>query len=269
MSKSKPKLTIEECCRQFYDKNIFHSILADQDLWSGLLDTWIKAIGDVDPSFLSIDREVFYREMTALRLEMFGLAWGHKFKQEKFTIPSVYFTSPQKAISEKFPHDIIFPALFEEFTIPQSIFTMRYLEENGKLELWDIMGEYNKVVAQSSTINESGEVTDAKLAAKVNVARAAFSKKWLIVTLGPRRVLTEEEQIIAICVGRVANRIGADIHREDKGVNVTLGLLSGIIAHRLGYDANPQFEALILLGSIALGFYNGAEEYLKSVELRV
>jgi hypothetical protein len=234
-----------------------------------MLDGYLEAISKVDPSFLSIDREVFYREMTALRLEMIGFAWGHKFKQEKFTIPPVYFTSPEKAVSEKFPHDIIFPASLEKFAIPQSTFTRKYLEENGKLELWDIMGEYNKAIAQSATMSESGEVTDAELAAKVNVARFAFAKKWLIATRGDRRVLTEEEQIVAECVGRVANRIGADIHREDKGVNVTLGLLSGIIAHRLGYDVNPQSEALILLGSIALGFYNGAEEYLESVDLRV
>ena len=82
-----PKIGIEEFCRQFYDSQIFDATIAGEDMWSGFLETVFKSVTEVDESFSVIDLAVFKREMTALRLELFGLAWGHKFKQQRFTIP--------------------------------------------------------------------------------------------------------------------------------------------------------------------------------------
>ena len=111
--KSKPKLSIEECCKQFYDSNIFHAIVSGIDGWSIYLDTTFQTIAEVDQSFLSVDPILFRNEMTALRMELFAFALG---SSKKF--------NPEK------------------FTCPQSILTKSYLEENGSLEIWNIMGEY-------------------------------------------------------------------------------------------------------------------------------
>jgi len=234
----KPKLSIEECCRQFYDSNIFHAIIAGTDVWSGLLDTYFESVAEADQSFLSIDPTLFRNEMTALRIEMFSLAWSRKVKHE-------------------------------DFAILQSIFTKCYLEENGRLDIWDIMGEYNGIVAYSASANEMGMQMGGTRAEKINKLRANFLNSWWReANIVNRDALTQEEKDKLMCVVRVANRIGADIWREDKGVNVTLGLLSGMLASRLGYDVNPKPEALIRLGSVILGFHNGAEEYLESVDLQ-
>ena len=235
---TKPKLNVEECCKQFYDSAIFHVIILGQDVWSTILDADFKSITEADQSFLSVDPKLFRNEMTALRIEMFGLAWSGKFKQE-------------------------------DLRISQSIFTRRYLEENGRLDIWDIMGEYNHVIAYSASADGNGEQMGGAQAEKLNGQRASVLNKWLsesnIVNTDD---VTQEEKGELTCAVRVVNRIGADIWREDKGVNVTLGLLSGMLASRLGYDVNTKTEALIRLGSVVLGFYNGAEDYLKSIDLR-
>ena len=111
----RPKISIEEFCQQFYDSQIFHAIIAGEDVWAGFLGIAFQSVVEVDQSLAIVDRTVFRREMTALRIELFGLAWGDRFKQERFTVP-------------------------------QSIFTRHYLEEHEKFDLWDIMGEYNQAL---------------------------------------------------------------------------------------------------------------------------
>lgn len=124
---SKPKIGIEEFCREFYDRQILHPtiIAGGTDVGSVFLEGAFNYVVEADQSFAAIDPTLFRKEMTALRMELFGLAWSHKFKRE-------------------------------EFTLPQSFFTKRYLEENGKLDIWDIMGEYNLANARSAVMTATG-----------------------------------------------------------------------------------------------------------------
>ncbi len=230
----KPKVAIEEYCRQFYDFSVFHPIIANRDLnkawWITVFDSMVEA----DQSFVTIDQDVFIREMTAIRLELFGVAWGYRFKQDKFTIR-------------------------------QSIFTRHYLEENQKLEIWDIAGEYNQAVAQSATMTESGEQMDAWRVAKANKARADMFDRWADANIGDPSP-TEEEKIIGTCVARVANRIGADIRRNDC---ILAKLLAARLADRLGCSTNLNAGALFKLGAVIFGLYKGADEAMKNVSLQL
>ena len=237
--KSKPKLSIEECCKQFYDRNIFHAIIAGTDFWSNVLDIAFKKFVELDQSFASIDRTLFRNEMTALRMELFALAWSQRFKQDKYTFP-------------------------------QSLFTWRYLKENGNLHLGDVMGEYNRVVSQSVITDAkgakfSGRTGNAAIVA-TNFFKTELAKEWAKNNLGTTsdRVLTEEEDNKAKCAGRVINRVGADIKRAD---GIVVKLLAASLAERLGCDLSLKSEAFFGLASIIFGFYKGAEEYLKSVDL--
>ena len=232
--KSKPKISIEECCKQFYDSQIFHAIIDGTDFWSIFLDTISEHVVEADQSFSLVDRSVLQREMTALRIELFGLAWLHKFKQQ-------------------------------ESHIPQSFFTKHYLEENGRLDIWDIMGEYNQIIAQSAKVTKNGEPLNARSQTWINWLRAKIFNEWAETIIGDR-ALTKEDEEDAKCVARVANRIGADIRRADC---IAVKLLSARVADRLGYDINLNLEALLRLGAAIFGFYNGAEEYLKSTNLQV
>lgn len=235
----KPKIGIEEFCQQFYDSQILRPIIAGEDVWAGFLEIVFKSVAEVDQSFAAIDMAVFKGEMTALRLELFGLAWGHRFKQESFTIP-------------------------------QSIFTRRYLEASGQREIWDIMGEYNQAVAQSATLNVTGEQMEGRVArariTSLNLSRSNMFDKWAEANIGDPSAPTEEENMLANCVARVANRIGADIRRNDC---ILVKRLTARLADRLNCDPNLSAEALFRLGAVIFGFHEGATEAIKSVNLQV
>lgn len=241
LSSRKPNLSIEECCQQFYDSNIFHSkIVAGRDFWSIALDTILKSVAEFDQSFLSVDPTIFRNEMTALRMELFAfaLASSKKFNTEKYTIP-------------------------------QSLFTRSYLEENRNLEIWDIMAEYNQAIAMSATMNAKGEQFSGRIGIAqitfVNDSRSRMALRWAKNILGNGTVPTEERKAKIECINSVANRIGADTKRED---DVVVKLLCSRLANRLRCDVNLKSEALFRLATTIFGFYKGAEEYLKSVDLQ-
>jgi hypothetical protein len=233
--KRKPQIGIEEFCRQFFDSQIFHPIIAGVDVGSLFWKNAFDSVAKADQSFAAVDFALFLKEMTAIRLELFGLAWGHKFKQE-------------------------------EFIIPQSAFTRHYLEESEKLEIWDIMSEYNQAIAQSVTMTEDGKQMDAMRVAKANLARFNFAKKWFEANVGNPSALTNEENTLAQCVGRVANRIGADVTRNDC---ILVKRLAARLADRLGCDINLNSEALFRLGAFIFGLYEGAKEAIKSAKIGV
>lgn len=237
----KPKLSIEECCRQFYDSNIFHAIIGGIDGWSVYLDTAFENIAEVDQSFLSVDPMLFRNEMTALRMELFAFALecSKKFKTEKYTFP-------------------------------QSLFTRSYLEENGRLDIWDIMGEYNQVIAMSATMNANGKQYSGSIGRAVitgvNLLRANAAEDWMKANVVNKDAWTQEEKDKRTWAIPVLNRLGADIERED---GVVVKLLCSRLANRLGCDVNLKSEALFRLAAVIFGFYKGTEEYLESVDLQV
>jgi hypothetical protein len=237
---SKPKLSIEECCRQFYDSTIFHAIIAGVDGWSAYLDTAFNYIAEVDQSFLSVNPTLFRKDMTALRMELFAFALGcsNKFGKEKYTIP-------------------------------QSLFTKRYLEENENLEIWDIMGEYNQVIAMSATMNANGEQYSGRIGraviTRINLLKSNAAEDWMEANIVNTDAMTQEEEDKLTCAIRVFNRIGADTKRED---DVVVKLLASRCASRLNCNVNMKYEALFRLATTIFGFYKGAEDYLKSVDLR-
>lgn len=118
----KPKVSIEEFCQKFYDDNIFNAYVGGDDINLSWWQNAYKSIIEVDKSFKAVDFNKFQDEMNALRMELLGLAWQVKF-------------------------------VLERYTIPQSFFTKLYLQKINKTEIWDIMGEYNHIIAMSATIN--------------------------------------------------------------------------------------------------------------------
>lgn len=236
----KPKISIKEFCRQFYDTQIFHPIIAGTDVGSVFFETVFSSVVEADQSFARVKRSAFEREMTALRVELFGLAWGHRFKQEKFTIP-------------------------------QSVFTRGYLEENGKLEVWDIMGEYNQAIAQSSVMTATGEQMGTAHVVSINKLRAdmfdATVGAWERsgINVWDTEPTSKGYQMVQ-CVARVANRIGADIRRNDC---ILVKRLAARLAARLRCRKDLESEALFRLQAVIFGLYEDAMEAIKSVNLQV
>ena len=71
---NKPKVGVEEFCREFYDTQIFPPIVVGEDVGAVYWETAFKSAVEADSSFEAVDLVAFKREMTALRLELFGLA---------------------------------------------------------------------------------------------------------------------------------------------------------------------------------------------------
>jgi hypothetical protein len=235
----KTEVTIDGFCRQFYDSVVFHAVVAGLDFNELWWKTVFSSVVEADKSFAVIDKPLFLREMTALRLELFALAWGHKFKHEKFTVP-------------------------------QSVFTRQYLDEHGKREVWDIMLAYNHVIAQSVTATATGEQMEGRIGRArrtgINLARTdMYSKQFTVICGGIEpSAITEEQNRWLDAIARVANRIGADIRRSDC---VATNLLAARLADRLNCDANLSSEALFRLSAVIFGLYEGATEALKDISL--
>ncbi|MBM3143186.1 MAG: zinc ribbon domain-containing protein [Chloroflexi bacterium] len=172
----KSKSSIEGFCRQFYDSQIFNPIVGGINLTENYYETVFKTIAEVDHSFVRVDRTLFCREMTALRLELFCFAWGQKFKKD-------------------------------ELAIPQIVFTKRYLEQTGRGNIWDDMAKYNHVIARSATLTASGEQVGGRIGrgwvADVNKMRMDLFSKWVDTGVDPQ------------CVAHRGNHVGADIKRAD------------------------------------------------------
>lgn len=231
--KRKPKIGTEEFCREFYDTQVFHPVVAGTDVGAVFWETAFDSVVEADQSFAAIDKAVFQREIMAIRLELFGLAWGHRFKQDKFAIE-------------------------------QTVFTKHYLEERNKSELWDIMGEYHQAIAESAMMTETGE-QDVRQAALIMKARVDMFDKWVDAKKVDPSNPTEQETAFLRCVARVAGRIGTDIRRNDC---ILVKRLGARLADRLGCDINLKPEALFKLGAVIFGLYEGAIEAIKSVNLK-
>jgi hypothetical protein len=134
----RPRQDIEIFCRGFYDQlfqPITESTALDSSSWKSAFDSIVQA----DQPLEGVDKDTFYREMTALRIELFGLALSHLLKDRKYSLREIAFTK-------------------------------KYLEEKGQLQVWDIMLEYNRTIARigSETVK----------AIPLLEVRASLFKKW-------------------------------------------------------------------------------------------
>lgn len=233
----KPGVGLQEFCRQFYDNVIFQPTIVGQRFDGVWWDNIFHSVVETDKSFAVMDKSILAQEMTALRLELFGLAWVYKFAREKFTIP-------------------------------QSIFTRQYLERNGKSETWDIMGEYSQVIAQSAFLTDKGEQMDGRAGRAritfVNEFRWGIFKKWAEANMDNPSAPTEEEKKVADCVARVVNRMLVDIRNDDC---ILVKRLAARLAERLGCDANLNAEALFALRAVVFGLYESARRAIKDIKL--
>jgi len=64
------KVSIQDFCQDFYDSQIFHPVIAGQDMKWSYIDTAYDSIVKKDKLLNSVDRNVFRKEMMAVRMEM-------------------------------------------------------------------------------------------------------------------------------------------------------------------------------------------------------
>jgi hypothetical protein len=217
-----PKIGIEEFCQQFYDSKVFDAVSTDKDFGSVLVDNVFELVAEADQSFAGVDKDMLRREMTALRIELFGLAFMHHVKKDKHLLA-------------------------------QAIFTKSYLGQNGQLEIWSMMLEYNQAIAASSTEIVTGLRMKRGWTAGMNYLRLQLFEEWTKAGFDPE------------CVARVSNRVGTEVAWE-KGI--TIERLTGRLLERLGYAKLLESEALIRLETTILGLYESARKSIQSVTLQ-
>ena len=238
---NKPKQSIEELCRPYYDSQIFHAIFDGVDTTQRILDVAFDSIANEDPSFSKVDRKLFEKEMAGLHLELFALAWFHRFKKD-------------------------------EYIIPQSIFTHRYLKEIDRLDIWETMGEYNKAVAKTATLKANGQQMtgdtryERATIGGINEARFELAEKWFKIYAKDASNPTKEEKEKLQCAGRAINRIGADLMRNNEIGNRRI---TALLLYRLGWkeDEDLNASALSKLAVQPIAMYEFAEKVLKTAEI--
>jgi hypothetical protein len=243
---SKPKVDMESFCRDYYDSQMFHAIVDAEDGSRKILDAAFQLLTDSDPSFLKVAPALFECEMTAMHLELFALAFLKRFSN------------------------------FEQ-AVQHSIFTLRYLQNKGRSDIWEAMGKYNTVIAQTATMDASGQQMSGDTAigrmriTQVNLSRFETFKKWVKPRFSDPDNLTANEEEIVGCVTRVCNHIEADIIRNRQIGNRKIAAL---FVYRLGMenicgkDWQPSKDLGLRIVSQPLSMYEFATRMLKTVDLR-
>lgn len=111
----KPKVELKKFCRDFYDTQILNPIVGGIDAGNAFSDVVKKNIVEVYPGFSKIDTKKLNEEIKVIRLELFALAWTHKFVSGKIVVA-------------------------------KSDFTKSYLREKDRDDIWTGMEPYNNMI---------------------------------------------------------------------------------------------------------------------------
>ena len=213
--KTKQDISLEEFCTNFYSKNIISGITGGIDVNTHYYKGFQDFIGEVFPDFLTIDFDKLKKEFTALRFELFSLAWQYSFN--------------------------------EECTMRQNIFTLNYLRDENKYDIWEDMQSYNSAISSAIT-NYACDNEIEKL--KLQESRMNLFEKHIGVHT--------EENFNAIA--RASNRINAQKILKS---NKILYNLSFALLRKLNYSDDIILNnnlAISRLMIIVAGFYKGSKE---------
>jgi len=113
----KQKIKLEDFCRNFYDTQIFNPTVNGVNFSSALPDYMTEKI---DPVFAHVDKQKLTDELITLRIELFALAWTHKYAGGGMIV------------------------------INQSIFTKDYLYKKGEDDIWNNMEDYCTIIDRAT-----------------------------------------------------------------------------------------------------------------------
>jgi hypothetical protein len=182
-----------------------------------------------DSSYAQVSRAHLDGELTALRLELIALAWGHHFRKE-------------------------------EYTIPQSSFTRDYLLQANRSEAWDVMGEYNQSVARSAYFQmaqqrgyfpKRDENIMRSCVAHLDKERMDWFASHVGTSSDPK------------CTARIANRIGNGPGWQ-QGIGIKI--IAAAVTERLGCE--PQAAGRDHLVHALRMLYEGSLAAIESVRIQ-
>ncbi len=143
----KQEVTLEDFCRDFYEKNILNPVIEGIDAGAAYFNTVRKSVVEADQNFTDINSQKFATEIIPLRFELFALAWLHQFGDKSAVV--------------------------------QSVFTKHYLQEKKRDGIWDASESYNQAIARSTTLGKTPEKAfDRVYLARVNTTRMDLFKQF-------------------------------------------------------------------------------------------
>lgn len=215
----KQKVKMDEFCRNFYDTQILFPNVGDIDVNSIYFETVKQSIVEVSPSFAKIELLSFKSGMILIRFELFGLAWLHKFG--------------------------------ENHTVKQSEFTKRYLNENGREDIWEGLEPYNRAIARSITYGyKAGSPKGRAFLASTDSMRMQMFKKWT------------KQNFDSNCIARSVNRLSSETPWKK---NITSGFIVMTLCEHLNCELNE--EAQFRLMANTFGLYSGVMNAIDEVKI--
>jgi hypothetical protein len=164
----KPKIRLDEFCRDFYQRNILQAKIAGIDAALVFVDTLREMVADADASFILVESELFAHEITALRFEVFALAWLHQ--------------------------------LGDKLVAAQTTFTKQYLEEEDRLDIWESMQPYNQAIAKASHHGVTSDTATGR-------ARLLFLNRFRLDLFGKWHEQGFEPECVARGVNRLLSEV--------------------------------------------------------------
>jgi hypothetical protein len=118
------KIKHEEIFTEYYESQIFSDSPEGSEIGARYFftDAYV-VLGCLDEAFKKVDEAVFFQELCALNIELFGLGWlnyNYKLSHE--------YSLPEKSLTQEI------------------MFTKQYLQKCGRGILWDKMGFYNGIL---------------------------------------------------------------------------------------------------------------------------
>jgi hypothetical protein len=219
---------------QIFNKNVDYEFTA----WAELLE--------VDPTLSTkkIDSSIFFRELEALNIELFGLAWF-----------DYNFELQEEGKQDSSNCDV---ALLTEI-----MFAKSYLEQTKGNDIWSAAGFFNEHILQATMAQHISRNWAIPRDIPSYYERGVNwfpeeSQKLLLDRAREHcdKLLSDKE-----CASRLANRLLSN-HIWRDGIMIPQKL-SSAFAQRLNFS--PNIEALLLLQRLIVGIYNNARNYIDAV----
>ena len=228
----KPAISMDEFCKQYYDSEIFERHTVDDDVASILWHIAFNSAIEGHRQGAEIDLDAFQREIAALHLELFGLAWVHRLKVEEYI--------PIEIIS-----------------------TEHYLEHRGRLEIWKTMAHYNQAIGYALQLRPKRTARPSRLYFAPLISQETLHEAWRKSDFY-ERIRAEiagkytKAGVDPECATRLANRMSTDAMCYDYPV---FEMLTATMKRRLGYRPNDVGRRMIQLSISAL--YARSRTYMR------
>jgi len=221
---SKEEVKLDDFCRHFYGDLTLNPLGGKIDGMGAFAEVVKKTITEVFPEFSKINTEKLKEELTILKFELFALAWIHKFGVES--------------------------------AIEQSIFTKKYLHENGRDDIWEGMAHYNGAIAHSVHVQAGNN--------KVYIIKERVDLFEKYVDASDNKEAPKDDLALAL------NRISSEKASKTGDTN---GYLMLALCSKLGLGSGkdyygPPKEASTQLQYIIRGMYEGAKETLENIKIK-